>query len=53
MAGQDAEQPKTRQEKKSKGKFNKKKTDEKYTSRGVRSYELMLEQNLEKGRAKK
>jgi hypothetical protein len=32
-------EPKSRQERKSKGKFNKKYTDEKYTSKHVRKYE--------------
>ena len=53
MPHEDAE-PKSRQERKSKGKFNKKHTDEKYTAKHARAYEAtFLKSNLfEKGWAK-
>ncbi len=53
MPHEDAE-PKSRQERKSKGKFNKKHTDEKYTSKHARAYEATFLKNnlLEKGWAK-
>ena len=45
-------EPKTRQERKSKGKFNKKNTDVKYNSKRVRSYEHMIFQHSEKVNSK-
>ena len=44
MPHEDAE-PKSRQERKSKGKFNKKYTDEKYTTKHVRTYEETFYKN--------
>jgi hypothetical protein len=41
MPDQDSE-PKSRQERKSKGKFNKKHTDDKYTTKHARAYENNL-----------
>ena len=45
MPDRDIE-PKTRQEQKSKGKFNKKHTDEKYTTKHARTYENNLLKRL-------
>jgi hypothetical protein len=45
MPHEDAE-PKSRQERKSKGKFNKKYTDEKYNSKHVRAYEATFSQKV-------
>ena len=48
MADKD---PQTRQEKKGQGKFNKKRTDEKYNAKHVRTYEATFWKNnlLRKG----
>ena len=46
MPHEDAE-PKSRQERKNKGKFNKKHTDEKYTSKHARAYERVMEQKYQ------
>ena len=39
-------EPKSRQEKKAKGKFTKKRTDEKYTKKHARAYERLMDNPL-------